>query len=199
MDDGKIASRRELERAAKLHRWVDRLRRTRPLDDIIEVVEARRRGANDDDFYTLTFELKHLLIDAGRICEADQIIDEMIARLPDDVRFPIGKASLYLYDIKDPKGALDAINSALVRAHRTGFFRREALGVKARILLELELGEQLSQTLEEIMSLEMKPGIPDIKRERDFVDRAPSEMIAEDVLARYNAFCPKRDDERKEP
>ena len=193
MDDDKIASRKEWERAVKLHRWVERLRRTRPLDDIIEVVEARRRKAKDDDFYTLSFELQHLLIDAGRECEADQIIDQMIAHLPDDVRFPIGKATLYLYGIKDPKRALDAINSALVRAHRTGFFRREALGVKARILLELGLGEQLSQTLEEIMSLEMKPGIPDIMRERDFVDRALSGMIAEDVLTRYNVFCPKQD------
>jgi hypothetical protein len=193
MDDEKIASRKKWERAVKLHRCVDKLRRTRPLDDIIEVVATRRRGANDDDFYTLTFQLQHLLIDAGRECEAGQIIDEMIARLPDNVRFPIGKASLYLYDIKDPKKALDAIDLALARAHRTGFFRREALGVKARILLELGRGDQLSQTLEEIMSLKMKPGIPDIRRERDFVDRAPPGMIADDVLARYNIFCPKQD------
>jgi len=44
------------------------------------------------------------------------------------------------------------------------------------------------------MSLEMKHEIPDSRRERDFVDRAPAGMIAEDVLARYNVFCPKRDD-----
>jgi len=88
---------------------------------------------------------------------------------------------------------------ALVRARRTGFFRREALGVKARILLKLGLGNQLSQILEEIMSLEMKPGIPGVRRERDFVDRAPSGMIAEDVIARYNVFCPRRDDECKDP
>jgi hypothetical protein len=72
-------------------------------------------------------------------------------------------------------------------------FRREALGVKARILLELGLGDQLSRTLEEIMALEMKRDIPDCPRERDFVDRAPPGMIREDVLARYNVFCPMKD------
>ena len=75
------------------------------------------------------------------------------------------------------------------------FFGVNALGVKARILLKLGLGDQLSRTLEEIMSLEMKQGIPDCGRERDFVDRAPAGMIEEGVLARYNAFCPKRDAE----
>ena len=115
-------------------------------------------------------------------------------RAPSGLRTAIFRQTLF--PIRDLK---DAIDVALVRARRTGFFRREALGVKARILLKLGLGNQLSQILEEIMSLEMKPGIPDVRRERDFVDRAPSGMIAEDVIARYNVFCPRRDDECKDP
>jgi tetratricopeptide (TPR) repeat protein len=199
MDDDKVASRKKMERAVELYRWASNLRRKLPLDRVIEILDARRRGANDDDLYTLSLELRHFLSEAGREHEADRIIDEMIARLPDDVRFPLSKASLYLYWMDDPKGALAAVNVALARAQRTGFFRREALGDKARILLKLGLGDQLTQTLEEIMSLERRPGIPDIMRERDFVDGAPSGMISDDVLARYNAFCPKRDDEGKEP
>jgi len=140
-------------------------------------------------------QLHHLLIEAGRELEADRMIDEMLTYLPDEVLLAISKASLHLYFMHDPEGALEAINVALVRAHRTGFLRRDALGVKARILLKLGFGDQLSRTLEEIMSLEMKQGIPDCGRERDFVDRAPAGMIEEDVLARYNAFCPKRDAE----
>ncbi len=193
MDDDKVVSRKKWERAVELCRWASNLRRELPLDRVIEVLDTRRRGANDDDLYTLSLELKHFLSEAGREREADRIIDEMIARLPDDVRFPLSKASLYLYRMDDPKGALAAANVALARAQRTGFFRREALGDKARILLKLGFGDQLTQTLEEIMSLERRPGIPDSGRERDFVDGAPSGMIAEDVLARYNVFCPKQD------
>ena len=90
---------------------------------------------------------------------------------------------------------------AIQRAHRTGFFRREALGHKARILLQLGRGEALSQVLEEIMALQIKKDIPDVGRERDFVDRAPPGLISEDVIARYNAFRPKRagDSDADEP
>lgn len=193
MGKGEAASLKRRDRAVALGRWVENLRRTLSLAEAIETVEERRRRADRDDSYTLALEVVHLLIAARREPEADRIVDEMIARLPDDVRFPIGKATLRLYFMDSPESALEAIDMALVRAYRTEFFRREALGVKARILLELGRGEQLSQTLEEIMSLEMKYGIPDVGRERDFVDRAPPGMIAEDVLARYNVFCPKRD------
>ena len=193
MDDEKAALRKKLDRIVELGRWADELLKTHALPEAIEAIKERIRGADSDDRYTLTLELKSLLPLAGRKREAEQTIDEMIACLPDDVRFPISKASFYLYDTDEPEKALEAIDLALGRAHRTRFFRREALGVKARILLKLGRGEQLSQTLEEIMSLEMKREIPDIGRERDFIDRAPPGKIAEDVLARYNVFCPKRE------
>jgi hypothetical protein len=87
---------------------------------------------------------------------------------------------------------LRCIDLAQQRACRTGFFRREALGVKARILLQLGRGEALSQVLEEIMSLQIAKDVPDVGRERDFVDRAPPGLISDDVVARYNEFRPKR-------
>ncbi len=190
MDDDKITPRKQLDRIVELGRWVLELQNTLPLADVIKAVDERRRDADSDDYYTLTLNLSPLLFVAGREPEAERIVDEMIARLPDDVRFPIHKAALHMH-MNDPKKALEAIDVALVRAHRAGCFRREALGVKARILLELGLGDQLSRTLEEIMSIEMKRGNRDSMRERDFVDRAPPGMIAEDVLARYNIFCPR--------
>jgi hypothetical protein len=195
MDDDKRALHRQWDRIMELSRWADNLLLTLPLAEAISTLEERRCSADREDRYTLTLELKHFLLQAGRQREAERIIDEMITSLPDDVRFPISKASLYLYDKKEPEKALEAIDFALARAHPTRFFRREALGVKARILLELERGRELSRTLEEIMSLEMYREIPDCGRERDFVDRAPAGLIEEDVLARYNAFCPPRERE----
>jgi tetratricopeptide (TPR) repeat protein len=194
-DDEKVEIRKKNDRSTELRRWAMEQWRTLPMDDAIEIVDQRRRSGDSEDRHHLTYDLTHFLSLAGRQQEAERMIDEMISALPDDVRFPIRKASLYLYEMEDPEKALDAIDMALGRAHRTGFFRREASGVKARILLKLGRGEQLTRTLEEIMSLEMKSRIPDIGRERDFVDRAPCGMIAADVLARYNAFCPKRDND----
>jgi hypothetical protein len=60
--------------------------------------------------------LKGLLIETRRDQEAAQIIDGMISRLPDDVRFPIAKASLNFYFLDDPEKALASIDKALTRA-----------------------------------------------------------------------------------
>lgn len=150
------------------------------------------RAESGKDRYDLALNLVWLLSEAERDREALQIQDEMIEQFPDDVRFPIGKATQYLDFLDDPEEALKCIDLALRRAHRTGFFRREALGVKARILLQLGRGEALSRVLEEIMSLQMMKDVPDVGRERDFVDRAPPGLISDDVVARYNEFRPKR-------
>jgi hypothetical protein len=71
---------------------------------------------------------------------AREELGRLIERYPDDVRCPISKATLYLYHLDDLEEALRSIDLALQRAHRTGFFRREALGNKARILLQLGSG-----------------------------------------------------------
>ncbi|WP_035965676.1 hypothetical protein [Bradyrhizobium sp. YR681] len=66
------------------------------------------------------------------------------------------------------------------------------MGDKARILLKLRRGDELSDVLEQIMSLELVKEIPDVGRERDFVDRAPPGLIRKNVLDRYNEFLPRR-------
>ncbi len=180
------------KRMRAIYDWVYELESNLPLSDAIDAVSARRRVADEIDDYDLALCLKNLLISARRYREAGRTIDEMIARSPDDVRFLLAKVSLELYFLRKPAKALQTVNKALQRAYRTKFFRREALGNKARILLALGRGEDLTRTLEEIMNLRMCHGIPDIGRERDFVDRAPLGMIPADVLARYNAFCPKK-------
>lgn len=147
---------------------------------------------DEEDHYVLALQLAQLLREAERFTEVVQVLDEMIERYPDDVRSAMSKATNYLYFLEDPEEALECINLALRRAYRTGFSRREALGNKARILLKLGRGDELSDVLEEIMSLQIVKGIPDIGRERDFVDRAPPGLIRKSVLDRYNEFRPKR-------
>jgi hypothetical protein len=173
-------------------RWLGQLRSELPLNDAIDIVSARMRAANGEDHRILAGELARLWSEAGRDDEALQVLGETMARYPDDVRPAISKATKYLYDLAKPTEALRCIDVALERAYRTLFFRREALGVKARILLQLGRGDQLSDVLEEIMSLQIKKDIPDVGRERDFVDRAPPGLIRKDVLDRYNQFRPKR-------
>lgn len=185
----------------ELYDWVEHLRQTLPIDAAIRTVSDSLEKVEGEDHRVLASELAQLLCDAGRYAEALQVLDGVMQRYPDDVRSAISKATNYLYLLEDPEQALECINLALQRAYRTGFFRREALGNKARLLLKLGRGDELSDVLEEIMSLQIVKGIPDIGRERDFVDRAPPGLIRKSVLDRYNEFRPKRpeDTSRDEP
>ena len=175
--------------------WINSLRSLDSLDDAILAVFERFRAASGEEHSILGSELASLMERAGHNSDALVILDELLRVHPDDVRHAIGKSGIYLYTLDRPDKALECIDIALERAYRTGFFRREALGDKARILLKLGRGDELSDVLEEIMSLQMTKDIPDIARERDFVDRAPPGFIREDALARYNLFRPKRPDD----
>ena len=185
----------------ELYDWVEHLRMTLPIDAAIRTVSDSLEKVDGEDHYVLALQLAQLLREAERYTEAVQVLDGMMQRYPDDVRSAMSKATNYLYFLEDPEEALECINLALQRAYRTGFSRREALGNKARILLKLGRGDELSDVLEEIMSLQIVKGIPDIGRERDFVDRAPPGFVRKGVLDRYNEFRPKRaeDTSRDEP
>jgi tetratricopeptide (TPR) repeat protein len=191
--------REETRRIRELNQWLGQLRLSQlrkeiPIGEAIDRVRARMQNATAEDQHTLAVSLKTLLTEAARDDEALHLIDSVIERRSDNVRFPISKAILYFDRLGDPESALQAIDFALERAFRTGFFRREALGEKARILLRLGRGEELGQVLEQIMSLKMSREIPDIPRQRDFVDAAPRGLIPQDIVARYDEFCPRPDD-----
>jgi hypothetical protein len=68
-----------------------------------------------------------------------------------------------------------------------------ALYTKARILFALGRGDELGQVLEQIMAMDLYFNIGDRGKQRDFVDDASPGLIREDIVTRYNAFCPKQD------
>jgi tetratricopeptide (TPR) repeat protein len=181
--------------------WLRQLDHGVPTDDIIDDISTTLRTANERDRNELASHRETFLVIAKREREALQFLDQMIEEDPEDVRLLIRKANINLFFLGDMEEALRCIDAALELAYRVLFFRREALGVKARILLKLGRGDELSDVLEEIMSLQIVKGIPDIGRERDFVDRAPLGLIRKSVLDRYNEFRPKRpeDTSRGEP
>lgn len=172
--------------------WLRQMDRGVSPDDIIDDISARLRTADAKDRAKLASHRESFLVIAKREREALQLLDQMIEEDPEDVRLQMRKANINLYFAKDMEEAIRCIDAALKLAYQTLCFRREALGIKARILLELGRGDELSDVLEEIMSLQIVKGVPDIGRERDFVDRAPPGLIRKSVLDRYNEFRPKR-------
>jgi tetratricopeptide (TPR) repeat protein len=180
--------------ALELHRWVRELESQIPEEDVIDRVRSRLQTAGAEDQLTLAYILGILLMNAERFDEAVPLFNRVMEQRPDHVRCVLAKAMVYAVHRDEAEMALELIDLALERAFRTRFYRREALGLKARILLKLRRGEELGQVLEQIMSLQMFYDARDTGRERDFVDRAPPGLIAADIVARYNEFCPKLDE-----
>lgn len=172
--------------------WMDQLGRGVSPDDIVASIEARFQAATGKDRYVLASQLNTFLTIAYRDEERLRLLDQMMKEFPDDVRLPMNKAEVYLYSAGEIPKALKWIDVAIERADRQGHSQRETRGYKARILLKLGRGDELSDVLEQIMALRLEKGANDIGRERDFVDRAPPGMIRKDVLERYNEFRPKR-------
>lgn len=179
----------------EIHDWVEGLRAKFPLRRVIRIVKARVQKSSDDERRDLGRQLSWLLCFAGREPEALHVLDQLLELYPDDVLLATRKS--WIYRLRDePEDALKWIDVALGRARRSGFFRRDVLGQKARILLDLGRGDELSDVLEEIMSLQITKEIPDVGRERDFVDRSPPGFIRKDVLDRYNEFRPRQAGDR---
>jgi hypothetical protein len=111
---------------------------------------------------------------------------------PDEARPLISLATQKLYDENLPEDAMRIIDRAVAAATRSGLFRREALGVKARIALELGDYRAAEDVLRQIMGLAMTRGHIDIGAERDFFDRLPAGSIDPEVARAYHDYCRAR-------
>lgn len=181
------------DREVELGDWVGELYQQRfSLDEIIEHVRARVQDSEAEDWRILAVDLQRLLIDRERFDEALQVLDDLIARYPDDSTYAIFKARIYHDHLGETARGLECINRALELALRSRQWRRAALGDKARMLLTLRRGTELGQVLEQIMALQMSHDTHDTPRERDFVDDAPPGFIAADIITRYDEYCPRR-------
>ncbi len=131
-----------------------------------------------------------MLIEEDRVDDALPLFEAAIAHRPNEVLAPndgwLDRLHLNAHD------HLKLIDFALARA-RTGAWVSSLLGSKAWCLVSVRRGEELGQVLEQIMAHKVRRDLPDVGRERYFVDASPPGLIAADVRARYDVFCPKRE------
>ena len=172
-----------------LHEWIELQRKVLPLDAAIDQVRSRCHAASHTDKAVLESELYALLVEAGGRDEALQLLDAAIAQRPGEVLSPTGWR---FYDHDDRDEELRLIDFALVRACSSGTWVRYILGSKAWLLVFLRRGDELGQVLEQIMAHKVRREVPDVGRERYFVDASPPGVIPADIRARYDVFCPKR-------
>ena len=125
----------------------------------------------------------------SRYTEAEEIYCDLFERSPDEPFPLICLAEQKLYWEDQPERAMEIVDEAIGAAHRSGNFRRLALGVKARIAIKLKAYNVVEDVLTQLMQLDFGPGNADCGIERDFLDRTPSGAIDEEVARKYDQFA----------
>ncbi|HLH86974.1 MAG TPA: DUF3658 domain-containing protein [Xanthobacteraceae bacterium] len=161
--------------------------------DIVPVLEQKIRDETGPRrLQTLRWLLAQEQRDRGNYLAAEAVQRADADANPDSARPLIALASQKLYDENLPDEAMHIIERAIAAAMRSGLFRREALGVKARIALELADYRAVEDSLRQIMALTMTRGHVDIGAERDFFDRLPPGSIDPEVARAYDEYCRAR-------
>jgi hypothetical protein len=174
----------------EVYRWYEDVERTSVGIEAIRVLKERIDGESD---VAKRRELKFILAQEYRheedyaACEAIylQLFEE---KLDDPVPL-IKLAEQKLYFERQPEVAMGVIDQAIEVAYGSGNFRRNALGVKARIALAMEDFKVVEGVLIRIMQLGFEFGNTDVGFMRDFFDRLPPGSIDPEVARQYDEHC----------
>jgi hypothetical protein len=174
----------------EVYRWYEDVERTSVGIEAIRVLKERIDGESD---VAKRRELKFILAQEYRH-EEDYAACEAIylqlfeAKLDDPVPL-IKLAEQKLYFERQPEVAMGVIDQAIEVAYGSGNFRRNALGVKARIALAMEDFKVVEGVLIRIMQLGFEFGNTDVGFMRDFFDRLPPGSIDPEVARQYDEHC----------
>jgi hypothetical protein len=178
------------DKFVSLHTWYDQLQRTYAGDEIVEKIKSRLRNEDDQESARLlAFILAGEFREQQRYAEAEHVMLDLSERDQAEPYPLISLAGQKLYDEQKPDEALGIIDKAIERARASGAFRRNALGVKARIAEKLQRYDLIPDILREIMTIKFAESRVDVGVERDFVDRLPAGVVDAALLQQYDEFC----------
>ena len=188
--------RRQSARAAPIRRYFAGMTtggKVTVKSDVVAALEEKIRGeAHPLRLHTLRWLLADEHRARGNFLAAEAVSLADADANPDSARPLIALASQKLHDENLPEEAMRVIDRAVAAALRSGLFRREALGVKARIALELADYRAVEDVLRQIMGLTVTRGHMDIGAERDFFDRLPPGSVDPEVARAYDDYCRAR-------
>jgi tetratricopeptide (TPR) repeat protein len=172
-----------------LHKWYHQLQQRCADPEIVDEIMNRMRVESDPEaLRSLAFILASEYRRQERYREAESILLDLSERNPAEPYPLIELAGQKLYDEQRPEEALEVVEKAVERARALGGFRRNALGVKARIAEKLRRYDLIASVLKEIMTIKSSENRVDVGVERDFVDRLPAGVIEGDLLRQYDEF-----------
>jgi tetratricopeptide (TPR) repeat protein len=174
----------------RLHDWYEGLRKAHGDREIIEEIKHRMEAESDGEAArSLAFILATEFHHQKRYGEAENILLKLSEQNPVEPSPLISLAEQKLYYEERPDEALEIIDRAIGRARASGNFRRNALGVKARIAEKLRRYDLIAEVMREIMTINLAGSRIDVGIERDFVDRLPAGVVDSELLKQYDEFC----------
>lgn len=173
----------------EVHEWLAAIERSRPPADVISMIRAKLNGAEGYDEIVLRRRLGQLLYAEGNAAEGSEVIESLAQKRDDDVLSFLALAEQELYLTRDFKKAFFFVDAALGRAFRHRKFRRQSLGVQARIALASSRYDILNRAVEQILELGKYSGELDCAIETDIIDRAPHGVIDEELILQYRRLA----------
>jgi hypothetical protein len=174
----------------EVYRWYEDVERTSAGLELIHALEERIDGEPDA---AKSRELKLILAQEYKQEEnyaaGEAIYLQLFEAKPDDPVPLIKLAEQKLYFERQPEAAMRVIDQAIKVAYGSGNFRRNALGVKARIALVMQDFKAVGDVLIRIMQLGFESGNIDVGFMRDFFDRLPPGSIDPEVVRQYDEHC----------
>jgi hypothetical protein len=174
----------------EIYRWYEEVERTSVGIEAIHILKERIDSEPDA---AKRRELKLILAQEYKqeedyaACEV--IYLQLFETKPDDPVPLMKLAEQKLYFERQPEAAMRIIDRAIEAAYGSGNFRRNALGVKARIALAMEDFAIVEGVLIRIMQLGFEYGNTDAGFRRDFFDRLPPGSIDPEVARQYDEYC----------
>jgi hypothetical protein len=177
----------------EIHRWYDDWNRENSGADIIPVLEERvRRESHPQKARAMRNYLAREYKKRGDYAAATAIHLDIFDADPSEPMPLIALAGQKFYDEDRPEEAMRVITQAVDVSHRSGSFRRLALGMQARIALRLQDYRVVEVVLKQIMDMKLMRRNADIGVERDFLDALPPDSIDPAVAQQYDEYCRAR-------
>lgn len=171
----------------EVYRWYNDVERTSVGIEAIHILEERIDSEPDGaKRRALRFILAQEYKQEEDYAACEVVYLQLFETKPDDPIPLIKLAEQKLYFERQPEVAMRIIDQAVEVAYGSGNFRRNALGVKARIALAMEDFKVVEGVLIQIMQLGFEYGNIDVGFRRDFFDRLPPGSIDPEVARQYD-------------
>lgn len=169
--------------------WFDALKKTIASEALVELLESRLASAKHvAERKCLYFCLDETYSRLNRLDDALITLMKQYEEFPDDPLSSLAVAGFYWAAMDQPQQALPWLEKAELAAKASGTLIRYVLHDKARVALALNDYRMLESCLVELAQLRIRRDTADIRRERDFFDRADKARLSKEVVEKYEAY-----------